>query len=84
MRLDGATRHGRVFTTCLTVANSSPSCSCSIAQGLGHEGEDLLNASLIIPLYKDTRGSAIRPIAVPSVHRKVLAGIPGGTPTRSW
>ena len=41
--------------------------------GLGHEGEDLFNASLVIPLYKDSRGEAIRPIAVPSVHRKVLA-----------
>ena len=45
------------------------------AGGLGHEGEDLMNASLIIPLYKDARGSAIRPIAVPSVHRKVLAKV---------
>ena len=43
--------------------------------GLGHEGEDLMNASLIIPLYKDARGSAIRPIAAPSVHRKVLAKV---------
>ena len=41
---------------------------------LGHEGEDLLNTSLLIPLYKDGRGEAIyRPIAVPSVFRKVYA-----------
>ena len=43
--------------------------------GLGHEGEDLLNASLVIPLYKDARGSSVRPIAVPSVHRKILAKV---------
>ena len=43
--------------------------------GLGHEGEDLVNASLIIPLYKNAEGTAIRPIAVPSVHRKVLAKV---------
>ena len=42
---------------------------------LGHEGEDLVNASLVIPLYKDSQGTAVRPIAVLSVHRKVLAKV---------
>ena len=40
---------------------------------IGHEGEDLLNASLLIPLYKNGKGDAVRPIAVPSVFRKVYA-----------
>ena len=40
---------------------------------LGHEGEDLLNCSLLIPLYKDSRGTAIRPIAVPTAFRKCYA-----------
>ena len=43
--------------------------------GLGHEGEDPMNTSLIIPLFKDAQGTAIRPIAVPSAHRKVLAKV---------
>ena len=42
---------------------------------LGHEGEDLMNASLLIPLHKDATGTAIRPIAVPTVHRKIFAKI---------
>ena len=41
--------------------------------GLGQEGQDLFNASLVVPLYKNEAGSAVRPIAIPSVHRKVLA-----------
>ena len=40
---------------------------------VGHEGEDLINASLLIPLYKNSKGDAIRPIAVPSVFRKTYA-----------
>ena len=41
--------------------------------GLGQEGQDLFNASLVVPLYKNEAGTAVRPIAIPSVHRKVLA-----------
>ena len=40
---------------------------------VGHEGEDLINASLLIPLYKNAHADAIRPIAVPSVFRKTFA-----------
>ena len=42
---------------------------------LGHEGEDLVNSSLVIPLYKDATGSAIRPIAVPTSFCKVCAKV---------
>ena len=40
---------------------------------LGHEGEDLLNSSLVIPLYKNASAEAIRPIAVPTAFRKCYA-----------
>ena len=40
---------------------------------IGHEGEDLLNASLLIPLYKNNKADAVRPIAVPSVFRKAYS-----------
>ena len=40
---------------------------------LGHEGEDLINSSLLIPLYKNGSGDAIRPIAVPTTFRKAYA-----------
>ena len=37
---------------------------------LGHQGEDLLNCFLVIPLYKNSAGTAIRPMAVPQVLRQ--------------
>ena len=40
---------------------------------MGHEAEDLFNSSLIVPLHKNPEGTAIRPIAIPSIHRKVFA-----------
>ena len=40
---------------------------------LGDAGTDLFNSSLLIPLYKNSKGEAIRPIAVPTVFRKVYA-----------
>ena len=40
---------------------------------IGHEGEDLINSSLLIPLYKNSQGDTIRPIAVPTVFRKTYA-----------
>ena len=41
---------------------------------LGTTAWDLFNASSIIPLSKDSQGSGVRPIAMPSVWRK-LAGL---------
>ena len=40
---------------------------------LGHEAEDLFNASLVVPLHKDGTGTALRPIAIPTTHRKAFA-----------
>ena len=41
----------------------------------GREATDLINCSLAIPLYKDVTGESLRPIAIPSVFRKVYARI---------
>ena len=41
----------------------------------GHSGglaQDLINASRMIALYKDARGASLRPIAIPTVWRKVI------------
>ena len=54
---------------------------------IGHEGEDLVNASLLIPLYKNHKADAVRPIAVPSVFRKAYARATlahGPAPIRSY
>ena len=40
---------------------------------LGREATDLVNSSLAIPLRKNTAGTSLRPIAVPSAFRKVYA-----------
>ena len=40
---------------------------------LGRQGEDLLNSSLVIPLCKNSAGTAIRPIAVPTAFRECCA-----------
>ena len=40
---------------------------------LGREATDLINSSLAIPLRKNTAGTSLRPIAVPSAFRKVYA-----------
>ena len=42
---------------------------------LGHDAEDLLNASLVVPLHKGASGTALRPTAVPTTHRKVFAKV---------
>ena len=42
---------------------------------LGREATDLLNASLAIPLRKNTAGTSLRPIAVPTAFRKVYARV---------
>ena len=40
-------------------------CSSAVAQ-------DLVNTSRMIALYKDTRGASLRPIAIPTVWRKIV------------
>ena len=42
---------------------------------VGKEATDLINCCLAIPLYKDTAGEGLRPIAIPSVFRKVYARV---------
>ena len=42
---------------------------------LGREGTDLFNSCLAIPLKKSTDGTSLRPIAIPTVFRKVFARI---------
>ena len=38
----------------------------------GSYAQDLVNASRMIPLYKDGRGESLRPIAIPTVWRKIV------------
>ena len=42
---------------------------------LGREATDLINSSLAIPLKKNTPGTSLRPIAVPTAFRKVYARV---------
>ena len=42
---------------------------------LGRKATDLLNSSLAIPLKKNTPGTSLRPIAVPTAFRKVYARV---------
>ena len=38
----------------------------------GSMAQDLINSSRLIPLYKDAQGSSLRPVAIPTLWRKVF------------